>query len=134
MDYTVIKRLPDSEAIELAVLKNDGYCPCKIEQTEDTKCMCAEFRAQANGECSCGLYFKTDADYLLYTKEGCPRCDILKRELKRVGKTFVESLDYFEFGDDEFLLKHGLPVLVSPAGVQYDFKEAMKLFPRPRTL
>lgn len=127
MDYTVIKRLPDSDSIELAVLSNNGYCPCKIEQTEDTKCMCAEFRAQENGECSCGLYFKTDADFLLYTKKGCPRCEMLKKELQRVHKTYIESTDYPDGVTT-------LPVLVAPSGVEYNFKEAMMLFPRPRTL
>ena len=37
---------------------NNGYCPCKIEQTEDTKCMCKEFRETKHGECHCGLYIK----------------------------------------------------------------------------
>ena len=37
---------------------NGGYCPCKIEKTDDTKCMCREFREQENGECHCGLYVK----------------------------------------------------------------------------
>ena len=38
--------------------ENDGYCPCRIEQTPDTKCMCKEFREQEEGECHCGLYVK----------------------------------------------------------------------------
>lgn len=38
---------------------NDGYCPCKIIQTPDTKCMCKEFREMEEGECHCGLYVKT---------------------------------------------------------------------------
>lgn len=38
--------------------ENDGYCPCKIERTEDTKCMCKEFRETKHGECHCGLYIK----------------------------------------------------------------------------
>jgi ferredoxin-thioredoxin reductase catalytic subunit len=35
-----------------------GYCPCQLEQNEDTKCMCKEFREQEKGECHCGLYVK----------------------------------------------------------------------------
>ncbi len=127
MDYTVIKKLPNSEGVELAVLSNNGYFPCKIQQTEDTKCMCAEFREQPNGECSCGLYYKTDADFVLYTRKGCPRCDMLKNELQRVQKSYIESTDYPEG-------MTSLPVLVAPSGVEYSFKEAMALFPRPRTL
>ena len=37
---------------------NEGYCPCRIEKTPDTKCMCKEFREQESGECHCGLYVK----------------------------------------------------------------------------
>lgn len=38
--------------------ENDNYCPCRIEKTDDTKCMCKEFREQEYGECHCGLYVK----------------------------------------------------------------------------
>lgn len=40
--------------------ENNGYCPCKIEKTEDTKCMCMEFLEQESGECHCGLYIKSN--------------------------------------------------------------------------
>lgn len=41
-----------------------GYCPCRIEKTEDTKCMCKEFRDQIadpdfEGFCHCRLYYKS---------------------------------------------------------------------------
>lgn len=40
--------------------ENGGYCPCRISKTEDTKCMCKEFREMINnskiGMCHCGLY------------------------------------------------------------------------------
>ena len=39
--------------------ENSGYCPCKIELNENTKCMCKEFREQEEGICHCGLYYKT---------------------------------------------------------------------------
>lgn len=38
--------------------ESGGYCPCKIEKTEDTKCICKAFREQESGECHCGLYVK----------------------------------------------------------------------------
>ena len=39
--------------------ENDGYCPCRIEQTPDTKCMCKEFVEQEqSGFCHCELYYK----------------------------------------------------------------------------
>lgn len=44
--------------IRLKLKENDGYCPCRIEKTPDTKCMCKEFREQQSGECHCGLFVK----------------------------------------------------------------------------
>ena len=40
-----------------------GYCPCRLQRTEDTKCMCKEFREQIadptyEGFCHCFLYYK----------------------------------------------------------------------------
>lgn len=38
---------------------NDGYCPCRMEHSPDTKCMCKQFREQTEpGTCHCGLYEK----------------------------------------------------------------------------
>ena len=42
-----------------ALKENDGYCPCSLVKTPDTKCMCKEFRLQESGMCHCGLYIKT---------------------------------------------------------------------------
>lgn len=40
-----------------------GYCPCLIEQSEDTKCMCKDFKEQkTSGFCHCGLYYKEVID------------------------------------------------------------------------
>lgn len=41
-----------------------GYCPCRLEKTEDNKCICKEFREQMKdpnfeGYCHCMLYYKT---------------------------------------------------------------------------
>ena len=30
--------------------KKNGYCPCRLEMNEDTKCMCKEFREQIADE------------------------------------------------------------------------------------
>lgn len=36
-----------------------GYCPCAIEQNEDTKCPCKEFREAPEGTiCHCGRFEK----------------------------------------------------------------------------
>lgn len=40
---------------------NDGYCPCAIRKTEDTKCICKEFlNKQTPGYCHCQLYYKEE--------------------------------------------------------------------------
>ena len=44
--------------------KRGGYCPCRIEKTEDNKCICREFKEQIadpefEGYCHCMLYYKT---------------------------------------------------------------------------
>ena len=41
-----------------ALKENSNYCPCKIEKTKDTKCICKEFREQKDGWCHCWLYYK----------------------------------------------------------------------------
>ena len=43
--------------------ENDGYCPCKLEKTSDTKCLCKDFREQTSeGYCHCGLYYKEEVE------------------------------------------------------------------------
>ena len=56
-----IKLNPDSDRVSEvcdALKANEGYCPCKLEKTPDTLCMCKEFREQQTGLCHCGLYMK----------------------------------------------------------------------------
>lgn len=49
-------------SVREALKKNEGYCPCQIQRTPDTRCICKEFREQTPvGEtCRCGLYVKTE--------------------------------------------------------------------------
>ena len=54
----MIKDKERAEKIRAKIKENDGYCPCKLEKTEDTKCICREFLEQGVGECHCGLYIK----------------------------------------------------------------------------
>lgn len=43
------------------VAKHDGYCPCAIDRTEDTKCPCKTFRDRNTpGPCYCGRYEKVE--------------------------------------------------------------------------
>ena len=52
------------EILQNKLKENGGYCPCKLEKTEDTKCMCKEFKEQLEdpnfeGFCHCLLYYKS---------------------------------------------------------------------------
>ena len=52
------------EGLRGAMKRNGGYCPCRLDHTPDTKCMCKEFRDQIadpnfEGYCHCMLYYKT---------------------------------------------------------------------------
>lgn len=57
---------PDPEVVQTVrqgLKEKDGYCPCRLERSEDTKCMCKEFREQIDdpdfeGFCHCYLYYK----------------------------------------------------------------------------
>lgn len=60
-------RLNEDAAVVAAVreglMRTGGYCPCVRERSEDTKCMCREFREQIKdpnfeGYCHCMLYYK----------------------------------------------------------------------------
>lgn len=48
------------EEIKNKLKANDGYCPCRVTKSQDTKCMCKDFREQTSGECHCGLYIKVE--------------------------------------------------------------------------
>lgn len=53
--------------IKEGLKKTGGYCPCKLERTEQNKCICEEFRNQIKdpefeGFCHCMLYYKTKGD------------------------------------------------------------------------
>lgn len=61
-----VKLNPDESVVRLVkegLIKTGGYCPCRRERTEDTRCMCREFREQIadssfEGFCHCMLYYK----------------------------------------------------------------------------
>lgn len=51
------------KSIKEGLRAKGGYCPCRLEATEDNKCMCKEFREQIEdpdfeGYCHCMLYYK----------------------------------------------------------------------------
>ena len=50
-------------AVKEGLKRTGGYCPCRLERTEDNKCMCKEFIEQVadenyEGYCHCFLYYK----------------------------------------------------------------------------
>lgn len=57
---------PDKEIVKNireGLKTKNGHCPCKVEISDDTKCMCKEFRDQIKdplyeGFCHCMLYYK----------------------------------------------------------------------------
>lgn len=59
---------PDKEVVKTikeGLERKGGYCPCRLEKTEDYKCMCKEFREQIKdkdfeGFCHCMLYKKVN--------------------------------------------------------------------------
>lgn len=65
-----IKLNPDQEivsTIRKGLKRTGGYCPCRRECTEATKCMCQEFKNQIadpgfEGFCHCMLYYKSLQD------------------------------------------------------------------------
>ncbi len=43
--------------------RTGGYCPCRVQQTPENKCICKEFKEQIadpnfEGYCHCRLYYK----------------------------------------------------------------------------
>lgn len=59
--YNDNKEIVDS--IKEGLKRTGGYCPCRIERTEDNKCMCREFKEQIadsefEGYCHCMLFYK----------------------------------------------------------------------------
>ena len=65
-----IKLNPDQEIVNTireGLKRTGGYCPCRRERTEATKCMCQEFKDQIadpgfEGFCHCMLYYKSLQD------------------------------------------------------------------------
>lgn len=57
---------PDTEVVKTVkegLERTGGYCPCRLQRTEETKCICKEFKEQIadenfEGYCHCMLYYK----------------------------------------------------------------------------
>lgn len=60
-DETIVNNIKEG------LKRTGGYCPCKLQRTEENKCMCEEFRNQIKdpnfeGYCHCMLYYKSLED------------------------------------------------------------------------
>lgn len=61
-----VKLNDNSEIVKMVqegLASKGGYCPCSMEDSEETKCICKEFRDQIDdpeytGYCHCMLYYK----------------------------------------------------------------------------
>ena len=52
------------KTVKEGLKRTGGYCPCKLQRTEDNICMCKEFKEQIadpsfEGYCHCMLYYKS---------------------------------------------------------------------------
>ena len=65
-DEMAVKLNGDEEVVKMireGLKRTGGYCPCRLERTEENKCICKEFREQIadpnfTGYCHCLLYYK----------------------------------------------------------------------------
>lgn len=56
----MLKIVETNPAFNANVEANEGYCPCTVWKTPDTRCMCKDSRDQdiPGGECYCGRFTK----------------------------------------------------------------------------
>ena len=55
--------IEEFDEISRYVAVNNGYCPCKLTKSDDTKYPCKEFRDQEEaGYCHCGRYYKDEVN------------------------------------------------------------------------
>ena len=58
---------PDQEMVQTVrdgLKRTGGYCPCRLQRTEENRCICQEFKMQMadpefEGFCHCMLYYKS---------------------------------------------------------------------------
>ena len=88
------------EAIK-AKLAEDPHCPCQIEKTEDTICMCKDFReAKAPYVCHCGLYEKIEDEYFAISQYEMKKQIIKQTKPLKITKTVLELLNKTELLTD----------------------------------
>ena len=73
-----------------ALKDNNGFCPCAIVRSEDTKCMCKEFREMEEGTCHCGLYIKIKHKPAAENVDRCICCGAVIPEGRMVCPNYGE--------------------------------------------
>ena len=66
VDFMKIRFNEDKQIVDTVkegLKRTGGYCPCLLERSDDTKCMCRDFRDKVKdpdfeGYCHCRLYYK----------------------------------------------------------------------------
>ena len=64
--FELIEKLNENkevvDTIREGLKRTGGYCPCRLNRTEEYKCMCEDFRQniKAGQFCHCGLYIKDE--------------------------------------------------------------------------
>lgn len=59
----MLKIIEIDRSIKDLVDQNEGYCPCAVLKTPETKCICKEFRdAKEECICHCGRYKKINVE------------------------------------------------------------------------
>ena len=67
MNKMAVRLNEDKEVVETVregLKRTVGYCPCRLQRSDDTKCICKEFKEQMadpdfEGYCHCMLYYKS---------------------------------------------------------------------------
>ena len=60
---TELREMAEQQLIEMKEKYGKRYCPCALEYTQDTICLCKEFREKNEvGSCHCGRYYKINTD------------------------------------------------------------------------
>lgn len=63
--HVVLNKDPEHvKAVRDALKGTGGYCPCAIVKSEDSRCICKDFRDKIDdpefeGYCHCELYYKS---------------------------------------------------------------------------